>query len=140
MRLFLVGLFSITALLSAEKPDGRLKTVNSVFVSGNNQAAEKARELLRSGKTCLALADKAGDADAVMEIRAEGQTQGGNFGMLGGRNWIASATLTLSSGALIWSHSERFMDAPLKSGGKAAGALLVNRLVRDAACKQRPKD
>lgn len=111
----------------------------SVFVSGNNQAAEKARAVLRNGKTCFTLTTKAADGDAVLEITTDTQSQGGTFGAFGGRTWIASGTLTLKSGDLAWSRSERFSDAPFMSGGKTAGDLLVNRLAKDAGCKERTK-
>lgn len=118
--------------------DERLKSVMSVFVSGNNQAAEGARQALQDAKTCLTLATKAADADAVLDISAD--TQRGAFGDFGGREWIASGTLTLKSGDLVWSHSQRFSDAPLKSGGKTAGSLLVHHLADSVACKERRKN
>lgn len=122
-----------------DKPDPRLRTVTSVFVAGNNQAAEKARATLRGGRTCLTLAEKAADADAILEVTVDMQTQGGRVGAVGGRSWIASGTLTLRSGELIWSRSERFMDAAFRSGGKISGELLVKQLARDADCKRRKK-
>jgi hypothetical protein len=125
--------------LAKDRPDQRLKTVTSVFVSGNNQAAEGARQTLQNGKTCLTLATKAPEADAVLDVNAESQSQGGQIGGLGGRAWIVSGTVTLKSGDLVWSHSERFSDAPLMSGGKTAGSLLVRHLADDAACKSRGK-
>jgi hypothetical protein len=116
-----------------------LKGVNSVFVSGNNQAAEAARQVLQEGKTCLTLATKASDADAVLDVSAEAQRQAGMIGGFGGRSWIASGVLTLKSGDLVWSRSERFSDAPLKSGGKTAGSLLIRRLADGVGCKDRRK-
>lgn len=137
----LVLVFFLLPALSPckEKPDPRLNDVASVFVAGNNQAAEKARVAIRNGKSCFTLAGKAADADAVLEIKADTETQGGTFGSLGARTWIASATLTLKSGDLVWSKSERFNDAPFMSGGKTTGDLLVHRLARDAGCKDRAK-
>lgn len=122
-----------------DKPDARLLTVTSVFVQGNNQAAEGARQTLRSGKTCLTLATKAADADAVLDVNADSQTQGGEIGGFGGRAWIAAGTLTLKSGDLVWSRSDRFSDAPMMSGGKTAGNLLIRHLAEDAGCKNRRK-
>jgi len=122
-----------------DRADERLKRVTSVFVSGNNQAAEGARHTLQTGKTCLTLASKATDADAILDISAESQSQGGMIGGMGGRTWVASGTLTLKSGDLVWSRSERFSDAPFKSGGKTAGDLLVHHLADTAGCKQRGK-
>ena len=119
---------------------GRTTAVNHFrFIAGNNQAAEKARSVLRSRRTCLVLAPKATDADAVLEISVDTQTQGGMIGGFGGRTWIASGTLTLRSGELIWSRSVRFSDAPLISGGKTSGGSLVHELANDSGCKKRSK-
>lgn len=145
MRILEMAVVPVLAIAPAwiangkDKPDPRVQAVTSIFVAGNNQAAEKARSLLRGGKTCFVLADRAADADAVLEITAESQTKGGMIGSLGARNWIASGTLTLKSGELIWSKSERFGDAPFMSGGKTAGELLIHQLGRDADCKSRKK-
>jgi hypothetical protein len=87
--------------------DERLKDLTSVFVTGNNQSAEGARKVLQDEKTCLSLAPKAIDADAVLDITVDAQSQGGPIGGMGGRAWIASGTLTLKSGELVWSRSER---------------------------------
>jgi len=115
--------------------DPRLLHVRAVFVSGNNQAAERARELLQEGGTCLSLATKASAADATMDLAEESHSQGGQFGSMGARNSVVSATVTLASGDLVWSKSERGIDAPFKSGSKAAGAVLVKRLAKDAGCQ-----
>jgi hypothetical protein len=141
MRTFLLAvLVGIPGLAPCkDKPDARLMTVTTVFVAGNNQAAEKARATLRNGKTCLALATKADAADATLDISAESQTMGGMMGGFGGRNWVASGTLTLKSGDLIWSYSSRFGDAPGMSGGKTTGELIVKHLADDAGCKQRKR-
>jgi hypothetical protein len=137
--LVLLSIFIVAVVGSdgKEKPDARLRVVTSVFIAGNNQAAEKARTVLRSGRTCLVLAPRASDADAVLEVSVDTQTQGGMIGGFGGRTWIASGTLTLRSGELIWSRSERFSDAPFMSGGKVSGGLLVGHLSQDAGCKKR---
>ena len=71
--------------------------------------------------------------------RTHTQTQGGVVGGLGGRSWIVSGTLTLKSGDLVWSRSERFADAPFMSGGKTAGNLLIRHLADAAGCRQRKK-
>jgi hypothetical protein len=120
-----------------DHPDERLKDVTAVFVTGNNQAAEGARQILENGKTCLSLAAKAADADAVLDVTADSQSQGGPMGGMGGRAWIASGTLTLKSGNLVWSRSARSPDAPMMSGGKTAGSLLVRYLAVSAGCKNR---
>ncbi|HXM45013.1 MAG TPA: hypothetical protein VN924_27490 [Bryobacteraceae bacterium] len=138
LTLSLIAVAAISNVATCkDRPDPRMATVSAVFVAGNNQAAEKARETLRSAKTCLSLAMNADGADATLEIAAESQSMGGGFGGFGGRTWIVSGNLTLKSGDLIWSRSERFSDDPLRSGGKIAGSLLVRRLADDAGCRQR---
>ena len=135
MRAILTVLILALAVLAKDHPDERLRSVRTLFVAGNNQAAEKARQILRDGKTCFALSTKGDAADATLEIAAESQTMGGGFGSLGARTWIASGNLTLRSGDLIWSHSQRFSDDPLRSGGKIAGELLLKRLASEG-CKR----
>jgi hypothetical protein len=128
-----------TLAVARDKPDPRLSGVISIFVSGNNQAAEKARDTLAKDK-CFVLATKAADADAVLDIGTTTNSMGldrGSLGQFGAMNWIASGTLTLKSGDLVWSKSERFSDAPFRSGGKIAGKLLISDLARAADCKSR---
>ncbi|MBI4166718.1 MAG: hypothetical protein HY508_13390 [Acidobacteria bacterium] len=97
---------------SKSKPDPRLREVKSIFVKGNSQAAEKAREKLDEGKTCFSLATKADDADAVLEIGDSATADPGVLGSFGGRHNVVSGTVTLKSGDLVWSHTARFSDAP----------------------------
>jgi hypothetical protein len=134
-----VGLLIAGALVLAckDQPDPRLKDVTAVFVKGNNQAAEAARQALKSGKTCLALATKESDADATLEIGNDSQSMGGAMGGFGGRTNVVSGALTLKSGDLVWSRSERTSDAPFMSGAKTAGGLLISHLAGDSACKDR---
>ena len=123
-----------------QKPDERLRNVNSIFVKGNSQAADRAREMLREGKkTCFSLASKPEDADAVLEIGDSAVGSPGLLGGMGARHNVVSGTLTLSSGDLIWSHSARFSDAPFMSGAKTAADILLSSLAKDAACKDRKK-
>lgn len=141
------SLLFITALLAAtpawggkDKPDPRLAGVTTIFVTGNNQAAEKIREQLSKRKSCLTLALKADDSDAILDVSTDTKSQGDSgFGAFGAREWIVSATLTLKSGELLWSKSERFGDAPFRSGGKVAGDLLLHRLSDAVGCKARDK-
>lgn len=140
LRCLLVVLLAAGCAVCKDRPDARLKTVTSIFVSGNNQAAEGARQALKAGNTRLTLATNKDDADAVLEISADSQSQGGPIGGMGGRAWITSGTLTLKSGDLVWSRSERASDAPLMSGGKTGGSLLVRHLSDDAACRERQKN
>lgn len=135
----LIILLAPFALLTKDHPDERLKSVSSIFVSGNNQAAEGARQAIKNGKTCFVLADKAVGADATLEIANENQSMGGHIGALGGRSSVVSGTLTLSTGELVWSRSEQASDAPMMSGAKTAGNLLVRHLADEAACKQRSR-
>jgi hypothetical protein len=142
LDLLLVSILTLSSATTArgkDRADPRLQGVTSVFIAGNNQAAEGARAALRRGKSCLVLVDRAPDADAVLEIVTDSQSMGGHLGTFGARNWIASGSLTLKSGELIWSHSERFGDAPFMSGGKTTGDALVRQLGRDAGCKSRKK-
>jgi hypothetical protein len=121
---------------SKTESDPRLKDVRSIFIAGNNQAAEKAREEMRKdgdkGKACFTLVSNPKDADAVFEM---GTDTARDSELLHTRDWIVSATLTLKSGDLIWSHSERFSDAPFMSGGKTAGKLLYLDLRHEACGK-----
>ncbi|HUT02294.1 MAG TPA: hypothetical protein VM163_00180 [bacterium] len=119
--------------------DPRLAHVKSIFVKGNNQAADKAREILRKGKTCFALASNPDEADAVLEMADSATPDTGIFGSMGARHNVVSGTLTLKSGDLIWSRSERFSDAPLMSGAKTAADILIHELAKDADCKKRKK-
>lgn len=137
-RIIEVSLLLAAAGLNArEHADPRLATLTSVFVSGNNQGAERVREALGSGKTCLSLAAKAADADGTLEIAVESQTTGGQMGSFGQRSSIVSAIVTLKSGDLVWSRSERFSDAPFMNGAKTAGGLLLKRLVDAVGCRTR---
>ncbi|MCI0404137.1 MAG: hypothetical protein L0212_11555 [Acidobacteria bacterium] len=138
--LVLTLLLCAPALLAKDKPDPRLREVSTIFVKGNNQAAEKIRELLRKGKTCFQLATKAEDADAVLEVDADAAADPGSLGSFGRREWIVSGTLTLKSGDLVWSKSRRFGDAPFMSGAKSGGDVLLHDLAKDADCKNRKKN
>src|SRR5947209_7384361 len=81
-----------------DRPAEQLRSVSSIYISGNNQAAEGARRVVTAGKTCFTLATKADAADAVLEVAAESQSMGGPIGGLGGRSSVVSGTLTLRSG------------------------------------------
>lgn len=131
-------LLIVGMVFAKDAPDARLQSLRSVFVSGNNQGAEQVREDLKKdaekSKGCLTLATNQKDADGTLDIQTDGNSSmGGGMGSLGGRNWIVSGTVTLKSGDLVWSHSERFSDTPLKSGAKTAGKLVYSKL-RKAAC------
>jgi len=138
-----LALLSVTVLVGSatggkkerqKVPD--LIHVSSLFVVGNSQAADKVREILRQGKSCLALAIKKDDADAVLEVS---DSATGNGGLLPIRTSIVSATVTLKTGKLVWSDSQRFSDAPFMSGSKTAAKLLIGDLQSASDCKGRRK-
>lgn len=137
LRFFVLSISMIVC--AGERPDDRLLHVNSIFVTGNNQAAEQVRRDLAAGKSCVRLAEKIDAADAVLDINAQGDSMGGHLGSLGGRTWIVSGTVTLRSGELIWSRSQRSSDSPLKSGAKSAGAILLSRFSKDCSCSSRKR-
>lgn len=139
MRLMLVLLLTASVFAGDKKSttDPRIREVKTIFVAGNNQAAEEARKVLAAGKTCFALATKQADADATLDLSDQSGMDPGGFGTLGQRHSVVSGTLTLKSGDLLWSHSERWSDRPFKSGAKQGGELLVKRLAREADCKSR---
>lgn len=116
-----------------------LAKVNTLFVAGNSQAADKAREMVRESKTCFALALKRGEADAVLELNDSSTASTGLMGGLGQKHSTVSGTVTLKTGELIWSDSQRFSDAPLMSGSKTAAKLLIDDLATAADCKARKK-
>jgi hypothetical protein len=131
-----VVVLTLTAV--SQKIDPRLSGIHALFIKGNNQAAEGARKELEKDETkrkgCLTLATNPKDSDATLEIAGDSSSsEGGSFGSLGARNWIASGTLTTQGGDVLWQQSERFSDAPFQSGGKTAGKLLYLRL-RHTAC------
>jgi hypothetical protein len=139
MRVILLVVSVLLSVQGKDAPDERLKKVARVFVTGNNSAAIGARQILSSGKTCLSLASRKDDAEAVLDVGADAQSMGGAIGGLGGRTWFITGSLTLSSGGdLVWSRSERSTDAPLIDGAKSGGSLLVRHLA-DAACKGRAR-
>lgn len=113
--------------------DPRLKEIHSLFVSGNNQAAESVRNEIakdaQKGKGCFTQVTNEHDADAVLALNGDSTPDGT---ILATRDWIVSGLLTMKSGDQVWSHSERFSDAPFMSGGKTAGKLLYIRLRREA--------
>jgi hypothetical protein len=130
LMLFLLLPLVCAAFARSRPPsDPRLKDVHSIFIAGNNQAAQSARQEMRKdadkGKGCFALASNPNDADAVLAMDSDSAR---NSGLLDTRDFIVSGTLTLKSGDLIWSNSERFSDAPFMSGGKVAGKLLYLEL------------
>jgi hypothetical protein len=111
----------------------KLKAVHTIFISGNNQAAEKMRDELEKGKTCFALSLKAASSDATLDVASDSQLGGGSLGV---RDWVVSGNLTNADGELLWSRSMRFSDAPFSNGGKTAGKALLNELSRQVCAKK----
>lgn len=129
----------VSVAFAKTDPDPHFKDIHSIFVSGNNQAAEQVQAELEKdtakGKGCFVLATNPKEADASLALATDSNSQGqglGSPGSFGGRNWIVSGTLTTKNGDQLWSHSERFSDAPFRSGGKVAGKLVYLRLRREA--------
>lgn len=111
-----------------------LTNVNSIFVSGNNAAALKAREMIREGKTCFTLAVKVEEADAVLEMV---DTPNAGRDTFGSTVSAVSATLTLKNGILIWADDCRFSSAPFMNPSKAAASTIIGDLCAAADCKHR---
>ena len=132
---------AVTVGCWGEDKDPRLVKVSTIYVEGNNQAAQAIRKKLRKGfkKGCLTLATKRTEADAILQINEGNQSMGGPTGGLGGRSSVVSGTLVTLDEEYLWDHSERFSDAPFMSGAKTAGGLLLHRLAKDAQCKKRKK-
>lgn len=130
-----------STIFAKQKPVPELQTVTTIFVSGTNEAADELRDRLRDNKTCLQLATKADDAEATLEVKAEGLSNGGEYNrILGSGTWVVSGTVTLKSGDQVWSKSERYSDTPFgHSGAKAAAKLLLGDLSKAAGCKLRQK-
>lgn len=131
----LLLLLLITGAFARSRPpvDPRLKDVRTIFVSGNNSAAEKIRSEFRKdaekGKTCLTLVTNKDQADAVLEIATDAVSEGH---LLGVRNWVANGNLTTKSGDMIWSSHGQSTDAPFSSGANDAGNIIYKTLRRDA--------
>jgi hypothetical protein len=136
-RLFVLCLLLAVPLMARQKPVAALSGISSVFVQGNNQAAEKARDDLSKSNSCLALATKASDADAVLDISVAMPARDNTMqGLFGPATSIVSATLTMKSGDLVWSKSERYGDTPLRSGAKIAGGLIIKDLIAARGCEK----
>lgn len=107
--LFLVLILPCSLAIARDTPDPRLREGKRIFVSGDNEAAEKIRSGMR--------------ADSVKE---PGLTTGRHDGVTG--------TLTTKSGDPIWSRTDSFSDAPFMSGVKTSAGLVYKRL-KAAACQ-----
>ncbi|MCU1336351.1 MAG: hypothetical protein JWO19_1932 [Bryobacterales bacterium] len=133
LRFALVLWLAAGVLFAKDKPDARLREVKKVFVAGNNEAAEKIRSDLRKDmekrQGCLTLVTKPADADATLEVADDSVVR-----ELGTRHDRVTATLTLKSGDLVWSHTDSWSDDPLifQSGVKTAASAIYNWLKKDA--------
>src|SRR5258706_1980586 len=111
-----------------DTPDPRVRAVKSIFVAGNNEAAEKIRSDIRNdsekGRACFTLVTKAADADAVLDVNDDSVKEPG---LTTGRHDRVTGTLTTKSGDLIWSRTDSFSDAPLMSGVKTPAGLAYKR-------------
>jgi hypothetical protein len=123
--------------LAKEKPHPRLQQVTSIYVKGNNEAADKAREILRKAKTCFSLATNEVEGDAVLDVGQGGEQMPNDLSLAGGREDRVSFSLTLKSGDLLWSDSYKASGALGMGGAKSAADLLMHRLARAADCKKR---
>jgi len=121
--LVLTLLVCASGLLAKDKPDPRLREVNTIFVKGDNPAAQKTRDGYRKGR-CMIAVDSEIDADAVFEVDV---VQTGNVATVSG-------VLTLQSGETIWRHVETAEGA---LAGERARLSLLLQLVTDADCKGR---
>lgn len=117
------------------KPDPRLASVTSIFVSGNNEAALHARALLSKNK-CLTLAVKAEEADATLEVAAVRPPP--DRSILGPGSVVeVSSTLTLKSGELLWSNVERESQTVFSNGAKEGAAITIHKLAFRCGCSSR---
>lgn len=85
----------VMLLVAAAFAADRTGKISTIFVDGNNEAAQKIRKEIGKGKSCLALLSAKSEADAVLEV-AENR-QGWPYSIM------VSGTLTSKSGELIWS-------------------------------------
>jgi hypothetical protein len=118
-----------------EKPNPQVAALKgkTVFVKGNNEAAEKIRSLIREDKkACFVLALKEADANATLAVNDQSAIETGG---LNTRNDRVTGTLTVKTGELVWSATDHFSDAPLMSGVKTAAKLLYGRMQRAADCR-----
>lgn len=130
---FVVILLAAASYAQSAERTEKLKAIHSVFISGNNQAAEKMRDELEKGKSCLSLSLKPKEADATLDVASDSQIGGGSLGV---RDWVISGNLSNADGELLWSRSMRFSDAPFTNGGKAAGKALINELAKQVCGKK----
>lgn len=129
--------FLVALAFGKDVVDPRLKDVRTVFVTGNNQAAEKIRSEMRTDagkkRSCLSLITNPSQADATLEVAADRNLTRNS--VTRESDWIINGTLTTKSGDIIWSSHAQFSDAPFMSGGDTAGKILYRHLKSDACGK-----
>ncbi len=118
-------------------PDRRLRLVHTMYIKGNNEAANLAKQMLES-TTCFKLSRNAGTADAILEI---GSKDSESKSLVFGRDVksVVSATVTNSSGDELFSLTESFNSGIVNSGmGSATKIVLAN--LKEAGCGQEPSE
>ena len=119
-----------------------LADVRTIFIDGNNESANNARnDLLKiitkyPNSACFKLVGIRKSADATLQI-AESDTAGGSGGILGGTNLestVASGTLTNAEGDLLWSNSKQGVQGVFHTGAGDAARMLIVPLYLAAGC------
>ncbi|MCI0404138.1 MAG: hypothetical protein L0212_11560 [Acidobacteria bacterium] len=127
-----------------DKPDERLREVNTIFVKGSGSGAYYARKIIRKkdARTCFELAKKEEEADAILEVVSEqkGETYYRSPSILlppeSSTDYEHILTLTLrESGEIVW---ERSSDEGFWESDKGITGALY-KLGKDADCKERRK-
>jgi folylpolyglutamate synthase/dihydropteroate synthase len=102
-------LFPFACFAKDKKEDPRLKQVGKIFVAGNSASANALRKAFTDNKwkkVCVSSVTNKDDADAVLEIVESvplGERANGTV-----RLPQSAATLTLTSGDMIWSDDSMY--------------------------------
>ena len=121
--LLLLALVPILSAVADERPRP-WSCPETVFVTGNNVAANEFRDKFRTNRTDFRLVQKQADAASVLDAALDKET--------------ISATLTLKSGDLVWSGNVSTSDFP--GVIVAIRSLMVGRLIESmglTACGKR---
>lgn len=119
-----------------------LADVRTIFIDGNNESANNARnDLLKTiaknpNNACFKPVGVRKLADAILQI-AESDTAGGSGGILGGTNLestVASGTLINAEGDMLWSNSKQGMQGVFHTGAGDAARNLIIPLYLAAGC------
>ena len=144
LRIVVIALFAtaVVAVCADDEPATRLSSVTSIYVEGNNEAAQKIRADIRTDrekkKLCFDLATKKDGASAVLGITDDTVANTGEHAdVLSRRHSRVSALLTLADGEQVWERSSSMSDAPFgMSGVKTAAGLIYKRLRKDVCVKR----